>query len=163
MALCTNFEYIGILVSNCYQYINPLFNLHYILFHMDKYTPQNTEKRKPPIYDNQAAIWTTCQWRTFFSWYASRYKQLYFLVFTIMGYHAFSIIYYLIFWKGVLLTQFPKLHQISRKDLLGQNFAVMQKKFPNDYDFHPLTFNLPQDGKKLAKKMLEEQSDNSFW
>ena len=66
-------------------------------------------------------------------------------------------------FKGVLLTQFPKLHQISRKDLLGTNFAIMQKKFPKDYDFHPLTFNLPQDRQKLAKKMLEEQTGKNFW
>ena len=64
--------------------------------------------------------------------------------------------------KGVQLTQFPKLHQISRKDLLGKNFAIMQKKFPNDYDFHPITFNLPEDQQKLAKRMLLEQTKD-FW
>ena len=64
-------------------------------------------------------------------------------------------------FKGVWLTQFPKLHQISRKDLLGKNFALMHKAFPQDYDFHPLTFNLPQDKKKLTKTILQEQS--GFW
>ena len=63
---------------------------------------------------------------------------------------------------GVLLTQFPKLHQISRKDLLGKNFAIMKKSFPKEYDFHPSTYNLPQDMKKLAKAMLEEQTGD-FW
>ena len=61
-----------------------------------------------------------------------------------------------------MLTQFPKLHQISRKDLLGKNYAVMNKLFPQEYNFHPITFNLPEDRKKLIKKMIEEESGD-FW
>ena len=61
-----------------------------------------------------------------------------------------------------MLTQFPKLHQISRKDLLGKNYAVMNKSFPQEYNFHPITFNLPEDRKKLTKKMIEEESGD-FW
>ena len=60
------------------------------------------------------------------------------------------------------MTQFPKLHQISRKDLLGKNYAVMRKAFPQDYDFHPITFNLPEDRKKLTKMMIEEERGD-FW
>ena len=67
---------------------------------------------------------------------------------------------------GVKLCQFPKMNQISRKDLLGQNYALFQKKFPDDYNFHPLTFTLPADRQSLAKKMLQEQNNangNNFW
>ena len=74
------------------------------------------------------------------------------------------MIFELFFLKGVLLTQFPKLHQISRKDFLGTNFALMHKAFPHDYDFHPITFNLPEDRKKLTKIILQEQSDQeNYW
>ena len=51
---------------------------------------------------------------------------------------------------GVSLAQFPKLHQICRKNYLGKNYASMRRKFPQDYKFHPQTFTLPQDLKKLS-------------
>lgn len=58
--------------------------------------------------------------------------------------------YFLLFYNdaaaaGVKLVMFPKMHQITRKDQLGQNFGKFQKKFRDSeaFDIHPLTFLLP--------------------
>ena len=57
---------------------------------------------------------------------------------------------------GVKLCQFPKMRQISRKDLLGKHFSKMQKIFgTSDFGFHPLTYVVPEDLKALQKVMNE--------
>ena len=128
----------------------------------------NEEKGQQAIYDNQTSIWTTSQRRQILSRYASRYsiwQRFNFTFHKCLEVYAFVFINIygnINFFKGVLLTQFPKLHQISRKDLLGKNYAVMSKSFPQEYNFHPITFNLPEDRKKLIKKMIEEESGD-FW
>ena len=40
---------------------------------------------------------------------------------------------------------FPKMHQITRKDQLGENFAKYQRKFlaSQAFDIHPITFVIP--------------------
>ena len=56
---------------------------------------------------------------------------------------------------GVKLTQFPKMRQISRKDMLGQYFHKMQEKFGlKDFDFHPRTFVMPEDFEALKKNLV---------
>ena len=55
---------------------------------------------------------------------------------------------------GVKLSQFPKMRQISRKDMLGKHFHSMQLRYGiKDFDFHPRTFVLPEDYKLLLKIM----------
>ena len=55
---------------------------------------------------------------------------------------------------GVKLCQFPKMRHISRKDLLGKHFYWMQKRYgTKDFAFHPMTYVLPEDYKKLMKIM----------
>ena len=62
---------------------------------------------------------------------------------------------------GVRHVMFPKLHQITRKDQLGENFARMRRAFPDEFDFHPVTYNLPFDMKTLLKAMERER--NGLW
>ena len=55
---------------------------------------------------------------------------------------------------GVKLCQFPKMRHISRKDLLGKQFSLMQKRYgTKDFSFHPMTYVLPEDYKNLVKIM----------
>ena len=55
---------------------------------------------------------------------------------------------------GVKLCQFPKMRHISRKDLLGKQFSLMQKRYgTKDFAFHPMTYVLPEDYKNLLKIM----------
>ena len=55
---------------------------------------------------------------------------------------------------GVKLCQFPKMRHISRKDLLGKQFSLMQKRYgTKDFSFHPMTYVLPEDYKNLLKIM----------
>ena len=56
---------------------------------------------------------------------------------------------------GVKLSQFPKMRQISRKDMLGRYFHQMQQKFTlEEFDFHPRTFVMPEDFGALKKNLL---------
>ena len=66
---------------------------------------------------------------------------------------------------GVKTCQVPRLWQLSHKDSLGATYAVYAAKFPDDYNFHPQTFTLPQDKAKLIKKMktLQDVKHQSFW
>ena len=61
---------------------------------------------------------------------------------------------------GVKLSQFPKMRQITRKDLLGRYFYQMQKKFGmSDFDFHPRTFVIPDDFEALKKSLVFSKKD----
>lgn len=42
------------------------------------------------------------------------------------------------------INHFPGIHVIARKNLLGQNLTSMSRKFPNEYNFFPMTWMLPQ-------------------
>lgn len=68
---------------------------------------------------------------------------------------------------AVKTCQVPRLWQLSHKDSLGATYALYAAKFPDDYDFHPQTFTLPQDKAKLIKKMKSLQEvknqSSSFW
>lgn len=37
------------------------------------------------------------------------------------------------------------MHNLSRKNNLAKNLMKMRKKAPNEYNFFPLTWNLPLD------------------
>ena len=46
------------------------------------------------------------------------------------------------------------MRHISRKDLLGKQFSLMQKRYgTKDFAFHPMTYVLPEDYKNLVKIM----------
>ena len=46
------------------------------------------------------------------------------------------------------------MRHISRKDLLGKQFSLMQKRYgTKDFSFHPMTYVLPEDYKNLVKIM----------
>jgi tubulin polyglutamylase TTLL6/13 len=42
------------------------------------------------------------------------------------------------------INHFPGIHVIARKNLLGHNLTNMGKKFPDEYNFFPMTWMLPQ-------------------
>lgn len=42
-------------------------------------------------------------------------------------------------------NHFPKTFQLGRKDNLWRNFKKFKRKFPNDYNYHPTAFILPED------------------
>jgi tubulin polyglutamylase TTLL6/13 len=42
-------------------------------------------------------------------------------------------------------NHFPGMIQICRKNLLAKNLNAMQKLFPDDYNFYPKTWILPQE------------------
>jgi hypothetical protein len=67
---------------------------------------------------------------------------------------------------GVKLCQFPKMRQISRKDLLGEYFHMMQTRYKDggEFDFHPRTYNLPVDHAMLTQVMQSSlDPENDFW
>jgi hypothetical protein len=43
------------------------------------------------------------------------------------------------------INHFPNTFEITRKDKMCLNLKTMKEKFPNDYDFFPDTFIIPQD------------------
>jgi tubulin polyglutamylase TTLL6/13 len=43
------------------------------------------------------------------------------------------------------INHFPSMNCISRKDNLGKNLMRMRKYFPEEYNFFPLTWDLPND------------------
>ena len=42
------------------------------------------------------------------------------------------------------INHFPGIHVIARKNLLGVNLTNMKKYYPDDYNFFPMTWMLPQ-------------------
>ncbi len=47
------------------------------------------------------------------------------------------------------INHFPGMAEISRKDFLAKNLTRMQKMFPEDYNFFPATFTMPNDANLL--------------
>lgn len=45
------------------------------------------------------------------------------------------------------VNHFTGMHTLARKNLLARNLQAMQRKCPDDYDFFPPTWILPQDAK----------------
>ena len=43
------------------------------------------------------------------------------------------------------INHFPGMPALSRKDNLARNLGVLRKQFPEDYNFFPLSWNLPLD------------------
>lgn len=43
------------------------------------------------------------------------------------------------------INHFPGMTILSRKNNLGKSLMTFRKKFPNDYEFFPITWNLPAD------------------
>ena len=41
------------------------------------------------------------------------------------------------------------MYNIARKDYLCKHLNAMKKLFPEQYNFFPITFNLPYDGNKF--------------
>jgi tubulin polyglutamylase TTLL6/13 len=41
------------------------------------------------------------------------------------------------------INYFPGIYTIARKNLLGMNLMSLKNKFPDEYDFFPLTWMLP--------------------
>ena len=54
------------------------------------------------------------------------------------------------------------MRHISRKDLLGKQFGLMQKRYgTKDFSFHPMTYVLPEDYKNLVKIMAARYVQSS--
>lgn len=51
--------------------------------------------------------------------------------------------------KSQKINHFPGMFEISRKNCLAKNLNRFRESFPNDYDFYPQTWILPQDFNKL--------------
>ena len=43
------------------------------------------------------------------------------------------------------INHFPGMFNLSRKNMLAKNLMKMRKKAADDYNFFPLTWNLPED------------------
>jgi len=43
------------------------------------------------------------------------------------------------------ISQWPGIQVIAHKNKLGKNLMLMQKEYPEDYDFFPKTFMLPYE------------------
>eukprot|EP00656_Telonema_subtile_P027641 TRINITY_DN2976_c0_g3_i1.p3 TRINITY_DN2976_c0_g3~~TRINITY_DN2976_c0_g3_i1.p3 ORF type:complete len:136 (+),score=33.41 TRINITY_DN2976_c0_g3_i1:206-613(+) len=54
------------------------------------------------------------------------------------------------------INHFPGNKQIYRKDLLGKNLNAMARLRPHDYNFHPRTWNIPEDRAELEQAMAAE-------
>lgn len=53
--------------------------------------------------------------------------------------------------KSQKINHFPGMFEISRKNCLAKNLNRFREVFPNDYDFYPTTWLLPQDLSKLRQ------------
>ena len=61
-------------------------------------------------------------------------------------------------------NHFPMTWELSRKDNLAKHFFEMQKKFPNDFDYLPETYVLPQDEEIFRNKIENYQFDkDNLW
>ncbi|KAE9556711.1 hypothetical protein FO519_000117 [Halicephalobus sp. NKZ332] len=56
------------------------------------------------------------------------------------------------------LNHFPRSVSITKKDLLHQNLCLLQKYFPDYYDFFPESYILPDDNAIIEKKLLHKNS-----
>lgn len=63
--------------------------------------------------------------------------------------------------SGVKLIMFAKMHEIARKNLLGAKFLIMQNRFPQDFNIHPVTFSLP--GQKTALQLAMMKDPQGLW
>jgi hypothetical protein len=52
------------------------------------------------------------------------------------------------------MNHFPGMAVIARKNQLGKTLNVMQRRFPREYDFYPLTWLLPGDGNEFRQFLL---------
>jgi tubulin polyglutamylase TTLL6/13 len=43
------------------------------------------------------------------------------------------------------INHFPGMYTLSRKNLLAKNLMKMRRKDPDEYNYFPLTWNLPGD------------------
>jgi tubulin polyglutamylase TTLL6/13 len=43
------------------------------------------------------------------------------------------------------INHFPGMEILSRKNFLGKSLMEFRKKFPEDYDFFPITWSLPAE------------------
>jgi tubulin polyglutamylase TTLL6/13 len=43
------------------------------------------------------------------------------------------------------ISHYPGIHTLARKNLLGMNLMSMREAFPDEYNFFPLTWMLPQE------------------
>ncbi|XP_059085357.1 tubulin monoglutamylase TTLL4-like isoform X2 [Tigriopus californicus] len=62
---------------------------------------------------------------------------------------------------GVKLIMFAKMHEIARKNILGERFFIMQTQFPKDFNIHPLTFSLP--GQREALQIAMKKDPQGLW
>ena len=58
-----------------------------------------------------------------------------------------SLISKLLPWQRV--NHYPGIYNLARKNMLGRHLMRMKKMFPNEYNFFPLTYMLPQDYKEF--------------
>jgi hypothetical protein len=60
------------------------------------------------------------------------------------------------------INHFPKTFEITRKDLMLQNLSKMKNKFPNHYNFFPVTYILPNES-GVFKDDCDTQRTISKW
>lgn len=58
------------------------------------------------------------------------------------------------------INHFPNSFEITRKDKMCLNLKIMKDKYPNDYDFFPDTFIMPQD---IGDFTLRFYSESAQW
>jgi len=58
-------------------------------------------------------------------------------------------------WQKV--NHFPAMYQICRKNHLAQNLKILEKVFPEDYNFSPRTWSLPYDMTDLKSYIAEKK------
>jgi tubulin polyglutamylase TTLL6/13 len=49
------------------------------------------------------------------------------------------------------INHFPAMFHLSRKSNLAKHLKMMQKKFPEEYNFFPRTWNLPSEMNDFVK------------
>jgi tubulin polyglutamylase TTLL6/13 len=63
-------------------------------------------------------------------------------------------------WQRI--NHFPGMTHICRKTRLAHNLEIMRKKFPSEFNFHPLTFILPQNYLAFKSLFVNGQSKQPF-
>jgi len=59
------------------------------------------------------------------------------------------------------ISRFPNCHEITRKDKMYTNHLKMKRRFPQEFDYIPLTFRLPNEYPDFVKHFV--QNEKSVW
>ena len=56
------------------------------------------------------------------------------------------------------VNHMPGIYNLAKKNMLGRHLMKLQSVFPEDYNFFPETFILPQDQKEFMSQLTAKRN-----